>query len=99
MQANIKRQKQQTSVKNVVFMSAKTAWRDIIPVNRKGNILYDIFAMKVAFSRLYFVFSLYFVYILYFVLFLFSVIILSVLKSVAFKWCEEWVIAVQTILW
>ena len=55
----MKRQKQQTSVKNVVFMSAKTAWRDIIPVNRKGNILYDIFAMKVAFSRLYFVFRVF----------------------------------------
>ena len=55
----MKRQKQQTSVKNVVFMSAKNAWRDIIPVNRKGNILYDIFAMKVAFSRLYFVFRVF----------------------------------------
>ena len=38
-------------------MSAKTVSSDIIPiVNQKGNGLYDIFAMKVAFSGLYFVF-------------------------------------------
>ena len=34
-------------------MSAKTVSSHIIPVdNRKGNRLYDIFAMKVAFSGL-----------------------------------------------
>ena len=42
--------------------------------------------MKVAFSSFYFVFR---VFLLTFDLF----------KSVAFKWCVEWVIAVQTILW
>ena len=29
----------------------------------------------------------------------FSFNVLSVLKSVAFTWCEEWVTDVQTILW
>ena len=58
VQANIKRQKHQTSVKNVIFMSTKSVSNDIIPiVNRKGNRLYDIFVMKIAFSSLYFVFS------------------------------------------
>ena len=53
VQTNIKRQKHQTSVKNVMFMSAKTVLDDIIlVVNQKGNRLYDIFAMKVAFSSL-----------------------------------------------
>ena len=57
VQANIKRKKYQTSVKNVMFMSLKTISSNIIPiVNRKGNKLYDILAMKVAFSSLYFVF-------------------------------------------
>ena len=57
VQANIKRQKHQTSMKNVMFMSARTVSSDIIPVvNQKGNRLYDIFAMKVAFSRSCFVF-------------------------------------------
>ena len=57
VQANIKRKKHQTSVKNVMFMSLKTILSNIIPiVNRKGNKLYDILAMKVAFSSLYFVF-------------------------------------------
>ena len=38
-------------------MSAKTISSDITPkVNQKGNRLYDIFAMKVAFSSLYFVY-------------------------------------------
>ena len=56
VQANIKRQKHQNSVKNVMFMSAKTVSSDITPiVNRKGNRLYDTFAMKVAFSSFYFV--------------------------------------------
>ena len=58
VQANIKRPKHQTSVKNVIFMSTKSVSNDIIPiVNRKGNRLYDIFVMKIAFSSLYFVFS------------------------------------------
>ena len=41
-------------------MSAKTVSIDIIPVvKRKENRLYDIFAMKVAFSDLYFVFRIF----------------------------------------
>ena len=57
VQANIKRQKHQTSMKNVMFMSARTVSSDIIPVvNQKGNRLYDIFAMKVAFASSCFVF-------------------------------------------
>ena len=57
VQTNMKRQKHQTSVKNVMFMSAETVSSDIIPVvNRKGNRLSNIFAMKVALSSLYFVF-------------------------------------------
>ena len=41
-------------------MSAKTISSDITPkVNRKGNRLYDIFAMKVAFSSFYFVFRVF----------------------------------------
>ena len=60
VQANIKRQKHQTSVKNVMLMSAKTVLSDVLPVaNRKGNRLYDTFAMKVTFSGLYF-FSVFF---------------------------------------
>ena len=67
-------------MENVILMSAKTVSSDIIPiVNQKANRLYDIFAMKVAFSGLYFVFR--------------------VFLLIAFTWCEEWVIAVQTILW
>ena len=51
MQANIKIQKHQNSVKNVMLMFAKTVPSDIMPVvNQKGNRLFDIFAMKVAFS-------------------------------------------------
>ena len=70
-----------------MFMSAKFVSSDIRHiVNQKGNRLYDIFVMKVAFSSFYFVFR---VFLLTFDLF----------KSVAFKWCVEWVIAVQTILW
>ena len=65
-----------------MFMSAKFVSSDI---NQKGNRLYDIFAMKIAFSSFYFVFR---VFLLTFDLF----------KSVAFKWCVEWVIAVQTSL-
>ena len=86
VQASIKRQKHQTSVKNVMFMSAKTFSRDIITiVNQKANRLYYIFAIKGAFSSFYFQ--------------SFSVHILPVIKPVAFTWCEEWVIAGQTILW
>ena len=51
VKANIKRVKHETSVKNVMLMSSKSISSDIKPiVNRKGNRLYDIFAMKVAFS-------------------------------------------------
>ena len=67
VQANIKKQSHETSVKNVIFMSVKTISSDIITiVKRKGNWLFDI---------------------------------LHVLKSVAFTWCLEWVIAAQRILW
>ena len=51
--ASMKRQNYETSVKNVIVMSRKTVSSDIIPlVNQKGNTLYDIFEMKVAFSGL-----------------------------------------------
>ena len=41
-------------------MPAKALSSDIIPiVNRKGDRLYDIFAMKVAFSNFYFVFRIF----------------------------------------
>ena len=77
VQVNIKRQNYQTSVKNVILMTAKTILSNIIPVaNQKGNRLYNIFAMKIALSGLYFFQS-------------FSVNILFVLKFVAFTWCEE----------
>ena len=57
VQTNIKRQKHQTSLENVMLMSAKAVSSDIIPiVNQRGNRLYDIFAMKVAFSSFDFVF-------------------------------------------
>ena len=57
VQANIKRQKHQTSMKNVMFMSARTVSSIIIPVvNQKRNRLFDIFAMKVAFSSSCFAF-------------------------------------------
>ena len=60
VQANIKRQKHQTSVKNAMFMSAKSVWGDIIPiVNRKENRLYDIFVMKAAFFNFSFVFRVF----------------------------------------
>ena len=56
VQVNIKRQYYQPSVKNVILMSEKTVLSDIISaVNWKGNRLYDIFAIKVPFSGLYFV--------------------------------------------
>ena len=58
VQTNIKRPKDQANVKNVMLMSAKTVSSDIIPVvNWKGNILHDIFVIKVAFSGLYFIFK------------------------------------------
>ena len=57
VQANKKKQKHQTSEKNVLLVYAKTFSRDIIPiVNKKGNRLYDIFAMKLAFFSFHFVF-------------------------------------------
>ena len=57
VQTNIKRQKHQTSLENVMLMSSKAVSSDIIPiVNQRGNRLYDIFAMKVAFSGFDFVF-------------------------------------------
>ena len=65
VQANIKTQKHQTSVKNVIFVSAKTILSNFIStVNWKGNYitlirLYEIFAMKVAFSSIYFVFTVF----------------------------------------
>ena len=60
MQANIKRQIYQASVKNVILMSAKILSSDIIlAANRKRNRWHDIFAMKVVFSGLYFVFRAY----------------------------------------
>ena len=60
VQANIKRQNYNFSVKNVVLMPAKTILSNIIPVvNQKRNRLYDIFAMKVLFSGLCFVFSVF----------------------------------------
>ena len=47
-------------MENVILMSAKTISSDIIPVvNQKGNRLYDIFAMKEAFSGLTFVFRVF----------------------------------------
>ena len=57
VQTNMKRQKHQTSLENVMLMSSKAVSSDIIPiVNQRGNRLYDIFAMKVAFSSFDFVF-------------------------------------------
>ena len=41
-------------------MSAKTVLSDVIPIiDQKGNRLYDIFTMKVAFSSFYFVFRVF----------------------------------------
>ena len=60
VQANIKRQKHQSYVKNVMFMSVKSVCSDIITiVNQKGNRLYDIFVMKGAFASFYFVFRVF----------------------------------------
>ena len=57
VQANIKRQIPPTSLKDVMFVSTKTVLSNMLPiVNQKGNRLYDIFEMKVAFSSSYFVF-------------------------------------------
>ena len=43
-----------------MFMSAKSVSGDIVPrVNHKGNRLYDIFVIKVAFSSLDFVFRVF----------------------------------------
>ena len=60
MQANIKRQTYQKSVKNVILLSAKAVSSDIISiVNQKQNRLYDIFSIKVAIYCLYFVFRVF----------------------------------------
>ena len=60
VQASIKRQKHQTSVKNAMFIFVKPVWSNIIPiVNQKGNRLYHIFVMKGAFSSFYFVFRVF----------------------------------------
>ena len=60
VQANKKRQKPQTSLKNVMFISPKTVSTDITPaVNQKRNRLYHIFAKKVAFL-IYILFSEFF---------------------------------------
>ena len=57
VQANIKRQIPPTSLKDVMFVSTKTVLSNMLPiVNQKGNRLYGIFEMKVAFSSSYFVF-------------------------------------------
>ena len=56
VQANIKRQIPPTSLKDVMFVSTKTVLSNMLPiVNQKGNRLYGIFEMKVAFSSSYFV--------------------------------------------
>ena len=61
VQANIKRQTHETSVKNVILMPTKAIWSNIIPVvNQKGIRLYDKSAMKVAFYGLYFVFRVFY---------------------------------------
>ena len=83
----MKKQKHQSSVKNVIFMSAKTVSSDIILVflvYQNGKKLFCIFPIKLVFSICCFQ--------------SFSVNILPVLKSVAFTWCEEWVAVAQTIL-
>ena len=68
-------------------MSAETVSINVIPVgSQKGSRLYDIFVIKVAFSSLYFVFRV------------FLLISYLFLKSIAFIWCDELVIAVQAIL-
>ena len=42
-------------MKNVMFMSVKSVWSDIITaVNQKGNNLYDMFVMKEGFSSFIF---------------------------------------------
>ena len=60
VQANVKRSKHQTAVKNVMLISTKAVSSNMIPVvNWKGNRLCDIFAMKVALSDLDFVFRVF----------------------------------------
>ena len=67
VQANISKQKHEISVKNAMLMSAKTVLSKIIRiVSQKRNWLYDIFAMTIAFSSFYFVFT---VFLLIFYLF------------------------------
>ena len=53
VEPNIKSQKHQMSVKNVILTSAKVVSSNIIPVvNQKRNRLCDIFAVKVTFFSL-----------------------------------------------
>ena len=60
VQANTKTQNYQTSLKNVILMSAETVSSDVILVlNQKRSRVYDIFAMKVAFSGFYFIFRVF----------------------------------------
>ena len=60
VQPTKKGQKHQPSVKNVMLMSAKSVSSNIIIiVIQEGNTLYDILAMKVAFSSFYFVFRVF----------------------------------------
>ena len=86
VQENIKKQKHQTFVKNLMLTSAKTVSSNIVPVvNQKANILY----ISDESSFFWFVFCFQ----------SFSINILPVLKSVDFTWREQWVMAVQTVLW
>ena len=74
-------------MENKILKSTKTVSSDVIPiVTQKGKRLYYIFVMR------------FLVYILFLEFFCY-LFILPVLKSVAFTWCEEWIIAVQTVLW
>ena len=52
VEANIKSQKHQMSVKNVILTSAKVVSSNIPVVNQKRNRLCDIFAVKVTFFSL-----------------------------------------------
>ena len=63
VQANMKKQNYQTSVKNAILMSAKTVSSDTIHIgNQKGNRLCDIFAIRVAFF--WFIFCFFRVFLL-----------------------------------
>ena len=63
-------------MKNVMFMSVKSVWSDIITaVNQKGNNLYDMFVMKEAFSSFCFLFRDF-------------MLTFFMLKFSALTWCE-----------